>query len=135
MSREATELEALVRQQIPLSRALDYRVRSPDDLAIAVEAPLEPNTNIHGSAFAGSLYALAVLTAWGLCAQLLGRAGVEADRVVADAATGFVSGIRREGRATLAVSVTIDEGPAVRLDAKMHARRRRERPDSRGKSP
>jgi thioesterase domain-containing protein len=36
--------------------------------SLTLSAPLEPNTNVHGTAFAGSLYSVAVL-----CAYYLGR--------------------------------------------------------------
>jgi thioesterase domain-containing protein len=146
----AVELEALIRTHIPLSRALDFGVASLDDGSITVRAPLEPNINIHGTAFAGSLYALGMLSAWGLCTHLLRRSGVDADLVVTEAtiryrrpvsgpilcrcevapeaAAAFVSGVVREDRATLTLSVTIGDGPAARMQATMHARRRRERP-------
>lgn len=146
MSGDAAALEGLIRDHIPLSRALDFRVAALDAGSIEVIAPLEPNINIHGSAFAGSLYAVAMLTAWGLCTHLFQRAGLYVELVVADASiryrrpvTGpirclcevaaepgraFIERVRREGRASLTVSVDIGDGPAARLEARMHARRR-----------
>ena len=42
---------------------------------LTVEAELAPNVNVHGTAFAGSLYAIAALSGWGLVHLELARAG------------------------------------------------------------
>jgi thioesterase domain-containing protein len=40
-------------------------VESFDGATLTVRAPLPPNRNVHGTAFAGSLYSICVLTGWG----------------------------------------------------------------------
>lgn len=140
---EADALQARIHAGIPLSVAMDYRVAALGAYDIRVEAPLGPNINVHGSGFAGSLYALGILTAWGLCAQLLTRAGLDADLVVAEAGIRYLAPLRGDiacraalepaaareftqrlaqaGRSRVTVEVAIGEPAAARLQAQMHA--------------
>ena len=140
------ELEARIHAGIPLSTAMGCRIAALGEHDIRVEAPLAPNVNVHGTGFAGSLYALGILTAWGLCAHLLRSADLEADLVVAKAtiryrapvtgdiactaalepaaAGDFLRRLVQEGRARVLVTVAVGDGPAARIDAEMHARLR-----------
>lgn len=141
----ATDLQHRIHGAIPLSRAMGYRITGLGDTWITVEAPLEPNVNIHGSGFAGSLYGLGILAAWGLCAHLIDQAGLAADLVVteatiryrapvrrdivcrcsvtAGAAADFVEALAGAGRSRIALEVNIGEGRAAVIWAVMHARR------------
>ena len=69
----AAVLESTWHEQIPLSRALQLRVSDFEADALETRAPLAPNINLHGTAFAGSLYAVCALTGWGYVWRL-GRA-------------------------------------------------------------
>lgn len=51
---------------IPLAGAMEVEIRRLDDQAITLAAPLGPNRNHMGSAFGGSLQALATLAGWGV---------------------------------------------------------------------
>ena len=145
MSDPAADLERRIHEGIPISRAMAYRISRLDEHAISVEAPLAPNVNVHGTGFAGSLYALGILTAWAMCAHLIDRARLRADLVVAEAtiryrapvagdircdcqvpagdAEGFVTSLEAAGRARLSLRVEIGAGPGALIDAQMHARR------------
>ncbi|MCB1725190.1 MAG: YiiD C-terminal domain-containing protein [Chromatiaceae bacterium] len=136
-------LESRIHSGIPLSRAMRFRICSLDGHAIRVEAPLEPNINVHGTGFAGSLYALGILTAWAMTAHVIARAGLDAELVVASAtiryrapvtgditcacdvevpaAAAFVAALGGRGRARLALRVQIGAGPAAEIEAHMHA--------------
>jgi thioesterase domain-containing protein len=81
----AEALERKIRQAIPLSDAMQFSIRNLSLDAIEVAAPLEPNINIHGTGFAGSIYSLGVLTGWALCTHILDERGIEAELVVARA--------------------------------------------------
>jgi thioesterase domain-containing protein len=81
----ATALERKIRQAIPLSDAMQFSIRDLSQDAIQVAAPLEPNINIHGTGFAGSLYSVGVLTGWALCTHILDELGIQAELVVARA--------------------------------------------------
>lgn len=141
----AEELQRRIDTGIPLSRAMGYRITALEDTQICVEAPLDPNINIHGTGFAGSLYALGILTAWGLAAHVIASSGVAVELVVAEASIryraplrcdivcrcaapesavhAFVDSLVAQGQGRITLDVTIGEGPAAVLQAVMHARR------------
>lgn len=58
------EIEAFLYEKIPLAQAMGVRVESSDGEAFVLSAPLEPNHNHLGTAFGGSLAALATLTGY-----------------------------------------------------------------------
>jgi thioesterase domain-containing protein len=59
-----TELESYLHEHIPLSRAMAVRVVRCGPGEVELAAPLEPNVNVHGTAFGGSVATLGVLAAW-----------------------------------------------------------------------
>jgi len=135
-------LQAKIRQGIPLSDAMGYRITALDRTQIVVEAPLAPNVNVHGTAFAGSIYALGTLSAWALGNHLVNEAGMDAAVVIAEAAIRyrapirdtihcrcsvspdraevFLKALRTAGRARLELEVAIGEGPAALLHSTLH---------------
>lgn len=60
------ELERKIRAGIPISAHMDFRVVDLEDNAITIRGGGAENVNVHGTAFAGSLYALTTLSVWGL---------------------------------------------------------------------
>ena len=77
------ELETIWHQQIPLSAAMRMQVVSFDGVTLITRADLEPNINVHGTAFAGSLYALQALTGWGQTHLQLRRQNIAGAIVIA----------------------------------------------------
>jgi thioesterase domain-containing protein len=59
------ELTLTWHREIPLAAAMSIAVAAYDGGALTVRAPLPPNRNLHGTAFAGALFSTCVLTAWG----------------------------------------------------------------------
>src|SRR5690242_5943495 len=59
------ELTATWHREIPIVAAMGVTVDSYDGRSLAVRAPMQPNRNVHGTTFAGSLYSACVLTGWG----------------------------------------------------------------------
>ena len=57
LSPALTALERRWHEEIPLSAAMGLKIVDGDDGALTLRAPLEPNRNVHGTGFAGSLYA------------------------------------------------------------------------------
>lgn len=49
---------------IPLSRAMNVTAASASADEVVLEAPLEPNINVHGTMFGGSAATLGLLAAW-----------------------------------------------------------------------
>lgn len=79
----AAALEALLHQHIPASQLLDIHVAALDRHSIRMTAPVEePNVNIHGTGFAGSIYTVSTLAAWGLVMSGLRQVGSQADLVM-----------------------------------------------------
>jgi thioesterase domain-containing protein len=59
------ELEETWHRDIPLAAAMRIAVRSYDGRTLTVHAPLAANRNLHGTAFAGSVFSTCVLAGWG----------------------------------------------------------------------
>lgn len=66
------DTEHFLHEQIPLTRAMGVSVQSWDGQELRLCAPLEPNHNHLGTAFGGSLSALATLAGYSLLWLLLG---------------------------------------------------------------
>ncbi len=69
----AADLERYLHEKIPLTTATGVRVAECDDAHLVLTAPLAANHNHLGTAFGGSLHALATLSGYGLLWWLLRR--------------------------------------------------------------
>jgi thioesterase domain-containing protein len=78
------ELETTWHREIPLAAAMSIGVAGYDGRTLTVRAPLPPNRNVHGTAFAGSLFSTCVLTGWGAVWLALRERGLAGGIVVAD---------------------------------------------------
>lgn len=135
----AQALTQKIRTAIPLSDAMQFCIDHLGMDEIRVSAPLQPNVNIHGTGFAGSLYSLAVLTGWALCTHILDDQAIDADLVVAkgeivyrapldgeldcrcevDAAQreSFLQDVRERGKGRLELDIAVGDLPQARLHA------------------
>ncbi len=136
------QLQRLIRDNIPLADFMQFEITGLSANAIQTRAPLPTNINIHGTAFAGSLYSLAMLTAWALLTHSLREHMIEAELVAARAeiqyrkpVTGpiecqvsldasaidsFIGQLGRKGRARIPVEVSIGD-QAANMQAQMVA--------------
>ncbi len=78
----AEELEAFLRERIPLSKAMDVRVRSASQAAVVLFAPIAPNLNHRDTVFGGSASALAILAAWSVVRVRMHAEGLEGRIVI-----------------------------------------------------
>jgi thioesterase domain-containing protein len=62
----ASRLQRYLFQKIPISQALGVSVTEAGLDEISITASLEPNVNHHGTAFGGSVSAVAILSGWSL---------------------------------------------------------------------
>ncbi|ROR34588.1 YiiD C-terminal domain-containing protein [Inmirania thermothiophila] len=122
--REAGALEAFLHRAIPASAALGIRVEASDAAAVRLAAPLAPNVNDKGTAFAGSLYAVAVLCGWVAASHAAAEAGRPAAPVViAEARVRYL----RPARADLVAACARPDAAAVAALAERLAAGRRGR--------
>jgi thioesterase domain-containing protein len=66
MNADLAETERFFHGKIPLTKAMGVRVESHDSGGLVLTAPLDANHNHLGTAFGGSLAALATLAGYGL---------------------------------------------------------------------
>lgn len=92
------EAEKFLHAKIPLTRAMEVRVASDDEQQLTLTAPLSANHNHLGTAFGGSLAALAMLTGYALLWLELGDR--DAHIVISESTLKFLRPVRGELRAT-----------------------------------
>ncbi len=93
MSDYLVNLQNKIQSSIPLSEAMQFTIVELDSCSILVRAPLQPNVNVHGTGFAGSIYSIAVLAGWALCTHIMELNQMAGDLVVADAKIKYHSPI------------------------------------------
>lgn len=85
-------LEALRKQlhdEVPLTRHMGLGVREYTGQSVVVTADFEANLNIHGTAFAGSLFSVCAVSGWALLHLKFEEAGIAALSVLGDAAIRY----------------------------------------------
>jgi thioesterase domain-containing protein len=85
MSTFLPELESAWRRGIPLVTAIGLEIASYADDELVLRAALAPNINVHGTAFAGSLYSICALAGWGAIWLPLRARGREPHIVLSEA--------------------------------------------------
>lgn len=93
------ELEAYLREHIPLSAAIGVRVVASSDDRVVLEAPLEPNLNHRATAFGGSVSATAILAGWTWLHLRLRTEGRAATTVIQESNVRYHAPIRDAFRA------------------------------------
>ena len=96
-SKRLREIEQYFHEQIPLTRAMGVRVESYDGERLVLAAPLALNYNHIGTAFGGSLSAIATLAGYGLLWLELGDR--ESHVIISKSAISFLRPVRGEIRA------------------------------------
>ena len=100
MPDQKERLEQTLHSQIALTNAMGIRVASYDGDELALTAPLDRNANDKGTAFAGSLYSLAVLTGWGLLFIKTAEADLAAKIMVYESTISYHCPVREDLTAT-----------------------------------
>ena len=85
------QLSALLQREIPLTEAMAIEVIEASASCVHLRAPLAPNRNLHGTAFAGSLYTLATLAGWSLVTLLTEELGLSGAVVLRHADVRYLS--------------------------------------------
>lgn len=127
----ARQLQELLHDKIPITRAMGVKAEDYDGQRLVLSAPLDANVNHLGTAFGGSLDALAVLSSYGLlwlelqddeCHLVIRDSTISYERPVrgelravcvspgAEALAAFKKNYRRKGRARIVLSATVEDG-------------------------
>lgn len=138
----ADQLESEIRQGIPLAAQMAFRINELSPNAIRVVGGGSENINVHGTAFAGSLYTIATLALWGLIRArlpenttlVLAEANIRYRKpVVGDIFAhcaidtgdmeGFLQRLQKRGRARIAAKVEIagEQDVAAEYQGTMYA--------------
>jgi len=133
------QIEEFLRAQIALAEAMDARVVSVQEERFILEAPMNANFNHLGTAFGGSIAAMAMLAAYGLLWSRLGdskahivikeariryrrpiRSVIRAEALAPkkDELQQFLAGYKATGRASLSLSVLFPNEDAEPGDEK-----------------
>ena len=126
----AQQIQELFYGKIPITQALGVRVDHDDGERLILSAPLKANVNHLGTAFGGSLNAVAVLSGYGLlwlelqdteCHIVIRESSISYERPVtgeiratclrpeAAALAAFKQDFHRKGKARIAIASTIEE--------------------------
>jgi thioesterase domain-containing protein len=124
------QIQELLNSKIPITRAMGVRVEDYDGARLILSAPLAANVNHLGTAFGGSLNALAVLSGYGLlwlelqeteCHIVIRDSAISYERPVrgelraicvrpeADALAKFKQTFHEKGKARIALIATIED--------------------------
>ncbi len=114
----ADYLQQRIDREITLAKPMGVIVESAGDAGVVLRAPLAPNSNHKGTAFGGSLYALAVLAGWAWASRYLAAHELAADAVIQESSMRFLAPVHGELRA----SVEIPAAAAIDKFHKMLAR-------------
>ena len=138
----AEQLQQRICQGIPLANHMGFRVCELDANKITVSANQEANINVHGTAFAGSLYSVCTLALWGLVTarlpshaalvlaegQIQYRQPVLGDivahcEIIEQQMDGFLSDLQAQGKVRLNATVVVPsaEGVAAQYTATVYA--------------
>ena len=77
MPERQRTLQRLLHREVPLSATIGVVVHAYDGRQIEMRADLEPNINVHGVAFGGSIYSTCALAGWGLLVLRLEDRGLD----------------------------------------------------------
>jgi thioesterase domain-containing protein len=89
-------LKKKLRAEIPATRCLGIEPARCDGVTLVLRAPLAPNRNDKGTAFAGSLCAIAVLAGWSALWLALRNAGLQPVIVIQDSTIRYLRPITRD---------------------------------------
>jgi thioesterase domain-containing protein len=138
-----SELERRIRTGIPLAAQMDFQVLELTGNSIRVSGGAAQNLNVHGTAFAGSLYAVCTLALWGLAHSRLPEAAelviaegniryrkpvvgeiVAECQIDTDAINGFLDNLQHKGKSRLqgVARVPAEAGNAAEFSGLLFAR-------------
>lgn len=94
------EITAYLHAHIPVTRSLGAAVVRREAASLTLAAPLAANANHFGSAFGGSMSALAILAGWSVVHLALVERGITAQLVIQRSTIEFLSPVGADFTAT-----------------------------------
>jgi len=91
-------LQSRIVNEFALARHIGIAVDAADDAAVVLRAPLAPNANYKGTAFGGSLYAVAVLAGWAWVTRYMVSRDLAADAVIQESNVRYLRPVLGELR-------------------------------------
>ena len=88
------QLQTVIYREIPIARFMGVRILQYEPGMLVIAAALEPNINIHDTAFAGSLYSICAMSGWGLVTLEAQTHKAEAKVVVAKGDIKYIKPIQ-----------------------------------------
>jgi thioesterase domain-containing protein len=114
-------MEELLAEIIP-AKALQISVSNHWKNGIELSAPLAPNRNDKGTAFAGSIESILTLCGWALITHELQAAGMDADVMVVKSATEYTAAVRDNFSAETSMTPEESAGLFQSLEARGRGR-------------
>lgn len=92
-------LETTLHREVPLTQQMGIRVEEHDGNELILHADFEPNINIHGTAFGGSLYSICAVTCWSMLHLKFEEEGIDAQSVLRQANIDYIQPVRGDIKA------------------------------------
>jgi thioesterase domain-containing protein len=89
-------LQDYIDQHIPITGAMGFTVVQDNTDGLRLRAPLSANINDKGTGFAGSIFSVAVLSAWSFATSLLARHDISADVAVVSSQANYLRPVTAE---------------------------------------
>lgn len=115
-------LAHFLHDHIPISRAMDVSVVSASAEEVVLEAPLDPNINVHGTMFGGSVSTLGLLAAWSVLHLRLEAEGLATQLVIHKTAVEYLLPVKGCARAAARLGGVDWDGFRHMLDRRGKAR-------------
>lgn len=93
------QLDARIRAQIPLARALDVTISAWSGDQLVMDAPLAPNSNDKDCAFGGSLASIMTLAGWALVTLALERRALSCDVFIGHSDVAYLAPVWKDFQA------------------------------------
>ena len=118
MNTEA-EFEAYLRESIPITEAMDFRVSRYGSEEVRVVASFEKNKSMKGTAFGGSIGAVGLAAAWGVAQKNVDEAALEGYLMIRQNSVKYLAPVREDFEARARLEKEIDWEKAKRIYDRM----------------
>jgi thioesterase domain-containing protein len=93
------KLQERLNRNIPITKSMGVEILKFDDSGLVINAPLHLNKNDKGTAFAGSLYSVAVLTGWAYISEKLKEEGLDVEVAVYSSSITYLNPVTADFKA------------------------------------